>query len=149
MNYRSIVAAILALVIVMLVNLNLVAEAKTATPTTYTPDQIEQIQDYVAELSTFRDRLPELANLIQKQDWIYVRNFIHGPLGEIRATMLNVSRNLLPQEQAQARKVAKSVADNLVAIDRAALDGNYKVAVRNYAETVRDLATFLELVPKA
>lgn len=149
-KYRSVVSVILALVAVVFVNFGNAAEAKPkAQPLTYTSEQLETIQGYVNDLSKVRDRLPELAQLIQKQDWIYVRNFIHGPLGEIRATLLKLSRNLLPDAQAPARKAAKAVFDNLVAIDQAAVKGDYKLAIRNYAETIRDLDSFLQLVPQA
>lgn len=146
---RSILSILLALVAVVLVNLGNVAEAKPVKAPSYTPAQLETIQAYTTEVSALRDRLPELADLIQKQDWIFVRNFIHGPFGELRIKMLSLSRNLRPDAQAEASKVAKAVFDNLVAIDLAAQNKNYKVAIRNYAETVRDFDSFLQLVPKA
>jgi len=145
---RSIVVAVLALAFIVLLNFGSVAEAKPK-PQTYTGEQIEQIQSYTSELSALRDRLPELAALIQKQDWIFTRNFIHGPLGELRTKMLNVSRYVLPDAQPRIRAAAKLVFDNLVAIDEAAEVSNYKAAIRNYAETVRDFDAFLQLLPKA
>lgn len=148
-KYRSILSVLLALVLVVLVNLGSVAEAKPVKAKTYTVEQLEQIQNYASELSAIRDRLPELAVLIQEQDWIFTRNFIHGPLGELRIKMLNLSRNLLPEAQKEARTVAKAVFDNIVAIDQAAQNRDYAQAIRNYAETVRDFDTFLQLIPKA
>jgi photosystem II protein PsbQ len=148
-KYRSIFAAILAVAVVVLLSFGGVAEAKrVAKPPSYTSEQIAQIQEYASELSAIKDRLPELADLIQKQDWVFVRNFIHGPLGELRAKMAFASQNLLGEDQKQARAAAKTVVDNLVAIDQAAQAENYKLAIRNYAETVRDLDNFLSLLPK-
>jgi photosystem II protein PsbQ len=150
MIVRSILPLVLALVAVLIVNLGNVAAAKPpAKAASYTAEQIEQIQEYAAGLTEMRDRLPELANLIQTQDWTFARNFIHGPLGEIRFKMLYLSRNLLPADQKKARDLAKLVTDNLVAIDKAAERQDYAAAVRNYAETVRDLDAFLQLVPQA
>ncbi len=68
-------------------------------------------------------------------------------LGEIRTKMGSLALNLLPNDQKQARSLAKSVGDNLIAIDQAAKDKNYKAAIRNYAETIRDLDSLLQLVP--
>jgi photosystem II protein PsbQ len=148
-KYRSIFSILLAFALVLVLNLGTVAEAKPkAKLATYTPEQLELIQSYANELAAARDRMPELASLIQKQDWTYIRNFIHGPYGELRATMLNVARNLLPDAQAPTRKAAQVVFDNLVAIDQAAQDQNYKVAIRNYGETLRDFDAFLQLIPK-
>lgn len=146
---RSILTVLLALVLVVVMSLGSVAEAKRPSkPPTYTSEQITQLQGYASDLIALRDRLPELSTLIQKQDWVFVRNFIHGPLGEIRAKMSYLTQSLLPADRPTARKAAKLVSDNLVAIDQAAQDGNYKVAIRNYAETIRDLDAFLQLVPR-
>lgn len=148
-KYRSILSVLLALVMVLLMGFGNVAQAKRAPkPPTYTSEQIAQIQAYATELSNLRSRLSELSTLIQKQDWVFVRNFIRGPLGEIRVKMLYATQNLLPADQPAARKAAKAVFDNLIAIDQAAQDGDYKVAIRNYAETVRDLDGFLQLLPQ-
>lgn len=147
-KYRSILAAVLAVVMVVLLSFSDVAEAKRiAKPPSYTSEQIAQIQAYASELSTVRDRLPELADLIQKQDWVFVRNFIRGPLGELRTKMMFVSQNLLGEDQKQARAAAKAVFDNLIAIDQAAQKEDYKLAIRNYAETLRDFDGFLNLLP--
>ncbi|HEY9908131.1 MAG TPA: photosystem II protein PsbQ [Thermosynechococcaceae cyanobacterium] len=148
-KYRSVVSVLLAFALILLLSLGAVAEAKPTKSTTYTPDQLELIQGYAGELKAARDRLPELATLIQNQDWTFTRNFIHGPYGELRTTMLNVARNLLPDVQAPARKSAKLVFDNLVAIDKAAQDQDYKTAIRNYGETLRDFDAFLQLIPKS
>lgn len=148
-KYRSILIAVLAVVMVMLLSFGGVAEAKRVTkPLSYTSEQIEQIQDYASQLSAIRERMPELADLIQKQDWVFVRNFIHGPLGELRSKMMFVTQSLLGEDQKQARSAAKSVFDNLVAIDQAAQGRDYKLAIRNYAETLRDFDNFMTLLPK-
>jgi len=147
-KFRAVLVIVLALVAVVLLNPGNVAEAKRpAKPLSYTTEQISQIQATASDLSSIRDRMPELADLIQKQDWVFVGNFIHGPLGEIRTKMSSLALNLLPNDQKQARSLAKSVGDNLIAIDQAAKDKNYKAAIRNYAETIRDFDALLQLVP--
>ncbi len=148
-KYRAILTAVLAVLMVFLLSLGNGAEAKrVAKPLSYTSEQISQIQEYGSELSALRDRMPELADLIQKQDWVFVRNFIHGPLGELRAKMLYAAQNLLGDDQKQARAVAKAVFDNLVAMDQAAQNRDYRLAIRNYTETIRDFDNFLNLLPK-
>jgi photosystem II protein PsbQ len=149
-KYRSIVSVLLATVVAVLMLFgNPVAEARTVKTPTYTSEQLEQIQSYASELSAIRDRLPELGDLIQKQDWVFTRNFIHGPLGDFRFKMLSLSRLLLPNAQAEANKLAKAVFDDLIAIDLAAQDRKYQPAVSSYAETLKDFDAFLQLVPKA
>lgn len=148
-NFRSIVAVILAVVTALMLNVNSVDAAKVKKPLTYTTDQIEQLSVYVRDLQEMRDRMPELGSLINKKDWIFTRNFIHGPLGEMRVQMSNVSRTLLPDAQPGARKLAKEVFNDLVGIDLAAQDRNFNVAIKKYAEVLKGFDDFLGLVPEA
>ncbi len=148
-NFRSILALLLTVVMTFLLNMGSVEAAKVKKPVTYAPEQLEQIEVYAGDVQALRDRLPELAELIQNQDWTFTRNFIHGPYGELRVVMQNLSRNLLPDAQLDARTLAKTVFDDLVQIDLAAQQGNYKTAMREYGNTVKDFDSFLALVPEA
>lgn len=144
-KYRSAVAFILMLITVTFVSFGCTTVAK---PLAYTSAQVEEIQTYVAEVSALRDRLPELATLVEKQNWTFVRNFIHGPLGELRTRMSYISRNLLPDDQVKARDRAQETFKSLVAIDAAAEKEDYKAAVRSLDKTIKGLDSFLELVPQ-
>jgi photosystem II protein PsbQ len=147
---KAVISFVLVVVAVVVLTVGSVAEAKPPKkPATYTSEQIEQIQAYASDIEALRDRLPELASLIQDQNWVFVRNFIHGPLGEIRIKMVTFARNLLPDAQKQANQLAKEVFENLVAIDQAAARKDYKAAIRNYSETVRDIEAFLQLAPQS
>lgn len=148
-NFRSIVAIILAVVTTFMLSVNSVEAAKVKKPLTYTSDQLEQLSVYTSDLQAMRDRLPELGSLINKKDWIFARNFIHGPLGELRIQMANVSRTLLPDAQPGARKLAKEVFDDLVTIDLAAQNRNFPLAIKKYAEVLKGFDEFLALVPAA
>ncbi len=145
-KYRKFLVSFLALIATVLVSCS--SPPPVAQVTTYTGEQIAQIQEYVDKISEVRDRLPELQKLIQTEDWIYIRNFIHGPVGDLRVDMVNLTRNLLPKAQPQAQALAKDVFDHLVDIDQAAQTKNYKVAVRNYAQVVKDLDSFFQLIPQ-
>ncbi len=146
---RSIVSAALALLMVLVMGVGRVEAAKVKKPLTYVPEQIEQIQGYATELQAMRDRLPELGLLIQQRDWTFARNLIHGPLGELRVKMQNVSRNLLPDAQPAARTLAKEVFNDLTALDLAAQNSNAAAAQREYSAVVKDFDAFLALVPEA
>lgn len=148
-KYRSILAVIFAVVAVFLIGFSNPATAKPVKKLTYTSAQIADIQNYANELATMGNRLPELQDLIQKEDWTFVRNFIHGPLGDIRVKMSLVAGKLLPDAQKQARQVAREVGNDLVAIDQAAEKREYKTAIRYYGETIKDLEAFFQLLPNA
>ncbi|MEC4894424.1 MAG: photosystem II protein PsbQ [Oscillatoria sp. PMC 1051.18] len=144
-HFRSILSLVLVLVMTLLVSCGS-PEAKA--PPTYTPDRIAQVSRSLTPVVEVRERLPELKQLIQKQDWIYVGNFIHGPLGSLRHDLSYVARNLLPGDQPAARELAKDIAVHFEKIDAAAKDANYAEAVRNYNEVVDDLDTFIGQAPK-
>lgn len=144
-TYRSAIAFVLMLLTVTLVSCSSVVEAK---PLSYTSAQVEEIQPYAADLLALHDRLPELATLVQEENWTFVRNFIHGPLGELRTKMAYISRDLLPADQIKARELTKETFKNLVAIDAAAGKEDYKLAVRSLGKTVSSLDSFLALIPK-
>jgi hypothetical protein len=63
--------------------------------------------------------------------------------------MSYVTRQMLPQDQKQASKLAKDLFESLEAIDVAADDGDYQAAIANYGTAVKDFDDFLALVPEA
>lgn len=146
-RFRSIVAFMLMLLTVFVVNCSSVAAATISK--TYTAEQIEQIQHTVSEVQALRDRMQELATLIQNRKWNDVKSFIHGPYGELRALMLRAGRELLPDADKQAKEAAKAVFGHLVRIDQAADEGNYQLAIRNYSEALKDFDAFFQLIPNA
>ena len=145
-RYRSILALALAFVTTLLVSCG---SPTAKQPPTYTTAQIEQIQQYVSDIQKLGDRLPELAKLIQDENWVFVKNFIRGPLGELRVKMSGIERNLLPDVQPKARETAKELFKALVLIDESAQKRDYQSAIRNYAALQKDLNDFLALTPKA
>lgn len=143
---RSIVSLILAIVAVFLVSCG--GPTAANLPQTYTPVQIEQIQEYLPDIVSLRNRMSEIPIMIQRRDWIGVRNFIHGPLGELRLKMTYVTRNLLPSQQKAAREVTRQLFDDLVKVEQAIEESNTQGAVRNYQATLADINKFLDLVPQ-
>ena len=63
-------------------------------PPSYTPSQIEKIQEYVPDLVAVKDRGSELQKLIENEDWIDVGTFIHGPITEAKLNMNFIVYNL-------------------------------------------------------
>lgn len=145
-RYRSILSLIIVIVATFLVSCGSPTVAKA--PPTYTAAQIEQIQQYVPDMVALRDRMSELQMLIKRRDWIDVSNFIHGPLGELRLEMINVSRKLLPKDQERASQLTRDFFDDLVKIDQAAKDGQSERVTLNYRQALADLDNFLQLLPK-
>jgi photosystem II protein PsbQ len=144
--FRPLISLLLVLVSVLVVSCGDGSQVKAPT---YSAAQLTQIQTTSKNVAALTDRLPELAALIQERDWNNVKSFIHGPMGEIRTRMSGLSRELLPGTKEQALQISKEIFEHLNKIDAAAGDNDYKLAIRNYGEALKDLASFEKLIPPA
>jgi photosystem II protein PsbQ len=148
-KYRSIVALALAFVMVVMLSFASPAEAKTKKKKqVYTAAQIETIRDYEADINVMRDRLSDLGALIEKEDWVFARNFIHGPLGELRFKMLGIAKELFPETATKARDVTRTVFNQLNLIDKASADKDYRAAKKAFGEMNKNIEVFLALLPQ-
>ncbi|WP_322744266.1 photosystem II protein PsbQ [Planktothrix mougeotii] len=146
-RYRSILACILALVTTFVVGCG---SPKVEIPKTYTEAQIQQIQKYNSDLLALRDRFTtELPRYISARNWVQVDTFIHGPLGTLLQEMNYLTKNLLPDAQPKARELAREVFEHLVEVTKAAENRDPVKAASGYQEALKDLDSFLSLVPQA
>ena len=142
----SIFSLILVIVVTFLFGCSGPTIAKA--PPIYTPVQLQKIQQYSTKIIAVRERGPELEDLIEKQDWRKVDNFIHGPMTEVKLAMNYIAPNLLPQEQKSARKISRNMLNNLLKIDRATKVGNSLLALNSYSAVYADIDKFLKLLVK-
>jgi photosystem II protein PsbQ len=116
---------LLALVVVM--SFGLVAcDSGKAKAASLSPEDIAYIERQAEGFLAARDRLPELATLVNEKDWTFTRNVIHGPMQEVGREMLYINQRLLPTERAEANKRADALKAALADLDEAARlqDGN-------------------------
>ena len=143
--FRSILPLILVAVATLLVSCS---GGTAAAPPTYTPEKLQKIETYRIPVDIARDRLFELGEYIDDEDWVNTKTFIHGPLGLIRRDMTYLSNALLPDDREQATELAKDIFNHFEDIDAAANDKNYAAAISEYKEVVSDFDVYLELVPQ-
>ncbi|MGD1919620.1 MAG: photosystem II protein PsbQ [Pleurocapsa sp.] len=140
---------ILSLILVLATTLLVSCGSPTASaPPTYTPDKLQKIKIYRIPLDVARQRIPELGEYIEKEDWVNADSFLHGPLGLIRRDLTYLSKALLPDEQEPALEMAKDIFKHIENIDVAVDENDYKVAVSQYKEMVSDLDAYSSLIPK-
>ncbi|NJN86943.1 MAG: photosystem II protein PsbQ [Leptolyngbyaceae cyanobacterium SL_7_1] len=144
MRYRSIVSLLLVAVVTFLTSCSSPTVAKGPT---YSPEQIAQLQDYVADVQEMRDRLLAIPPLVQQQRWNDVQTYIHGPLGEMRVRMSRLARGLEPKLQKEALNAAKEVFEHVVLIDEATVANDSRKALFNYNQALQDFDAFLKYVP--
>ena len=116
-------------------------------PTTYTPEMLQQVELYSPAVASLRDRFPELADYIQKKDWVNVQSFIHGPMGELRSRVNRLAATLLTKDQPQAQALTKDLYAHLERLDEAAATNQQVVAGQEYRNALDDFDSFLSLVP--
>lgn len=119
-----------------------------ATPPTYTPEQLQKIQEYAPKIVAVQERSAELQELIEDKDWINVDNFIHGPMTEAKLNMKYLASNLLPEQQKSAQKILREMSSNLVKIYDAAKEADIQQALNSYDAAFADIYKFLDLVPE-
>ncbi|MBC6422245.1 MAG: photosystem II protein PsbQ [Hormoscilla sp. SP5CHS1] len=143
LRYRSFLALVLALVTVFVVS----CATLTAQPPLYDQSKLAQVKIFLPTILATRDRMPELEKLIEERDWVFVGNFIHGPLGDLRREMKSLARNLLPPDDKAATKAADRLFNDIEAIDAAAEANSYAQAAVSYKAAIKDFDSFLDLIP--
>lgn len=143
--YRAVVGVLLAAIATLLVSCG---GGPAAEAPTYTPEKISQLQNYVNRIEVTRERLPELARYIEKDNWINVDNFTHGPLGQLRSELTRLGNQLLPEDQEKAKFLTDDILGHLQNLDEASQARNYDKAIAQYGEFVDDFDAFFTLLPE-
>ncbi len=144
--FRSLLSLMLVVATTLLVSCS---STSATAPTTYTPEKIAQLQTIVEPIEAIRERMVEVENLIEEENWVDTVTLIHGPFGQLRSKMTYLSRSLLPKDQEKATELAKQLFNDFEGIDAAAKNRNYGAASSKYRSAVRDFDAFLSLIPKA
>ena len=144
--FRPILSIMLVLVTTLLVSCSSPNKAKI--PTVYSPEKIAQLQPFRAPIGEAREEMEKtLKDLIQTENWVDTRTFIHGPLGGLRQDMAIVSKKLLQKDQKLARDLARELFSDFDRIDEAAKDRNQIAAASAYGRAIQDFDAYLDLVP--
>lgn len=68
---------------------------------------------------TARNRLPELAELVNERNWVFTANLIHGPMQEVGREMSYINQRLLPADRPEANKLAQNLKTAMAQLDEA------------------------------
>ena len=66
-----------------------------------------------------RNRLPELAELVNDRNWVFTANLIHGPMQEVGREMSYINQRLLPADRPEANKLAQNLKTAMAQLDEA------------------------------
>jgi photosystem II protein PsbQ len=83
------------------------------------PADMALIERQAAGFLSARNRLPELASLVNERNWVFTANLIHGPMQEVGREMSYINQRLLPADRPEAEKRATALKTALAQLDEA------------------------------
>ena len=140
--------AALCLCLVLCFGLAACDGSANANPATISPEDMAVIRRQAEGFTAAKDRLPELAKLVDERDWTFTRNLIHGPMQEVGREMLYINQRLLPQDRAEANKVATSLKDAMADLDEAARLQDSAKLQKSFEDLETDFTNYAELIPE-
>lgn len=142
--FRSFLSVILILVATVLVSCG---SPQASAPPTYTPEKLQQIETYRIPVDNARNNMSRLKELIQEQDWVDTRSYIHGPLGFLRRDFRYLSDSLLPNDAKQAKEISEDIFLRLENIDAAAKDQDSRTVATEFNKAISDFDEYINLIP--
>jgi photosystem II protein PsbQ len=139
--------AAVALVLLLCVGFISPAEAKGKAAKTISPEDMAVIRRQAEEFMEAKDRLPELASLVNERDWVFTRNLIRGPMQPLGREMLYINQRLLPQDRKEADKRAAELKAALAELDEAARLQDGSRLTKEYSRVASGFGAYAEMIP--
>jgi photosystem II protein PsbQ len=124
------------------------AAAAKKAPTTISPDDMAVITRQAEGFLAARDRLPDLAKLVNEKDWTFTRNLIHGPMQEVSREMLYINKRLLPADRPEAIKRANNLKAALAELDEAARLQDGDALRKSYIKVASGFGLYAQVLPE-
>jgi photosystem II protein PsbQ len=139
--------AVLCLSLVLCFGLVACDGSQGRKPPTISADDLATIQRQAEGFLSARDRLPELATLVNERNWVFTRNLIHGPMQEVGREMLYINQRLLPADRAEANERADNLKTALAQLDEAARLQDGERLRKAYIQVARDFGLYAQVLP--
>ncbi|HJN36919.1 MAG: photosystem II protein PsbQ [Prochlorococcus sp.] len=114
---------------------------------TISPDEMAVIRRQAEGFEEARERLPDLAQLVDDQNWVFTRNLIHGPMQEVGKEMEYINIRLPRKDQQAANRLAKNLKNAFEDLDEGAKQQNASRMQSAYANVVQGFADYAEVIP--
>ena len=124
------------------------AAAAKKAPTTISPADMAAITHQAEGFLAARDRLPELATLVNERNWVFTRNLIHGPMQEVSREMLYINQRLLPADRPEATKRANNLKAALADLDEAARLQDGEALRKSYIKVASGFGLYAQMLPE-
>ena len=138
------------LVLVLVLSLSVVACSgnQASTAPSLSPEAISSITRQAEGFLAARDRLPDLAELVNNRNWVFTRNLIHGPMQEVSRQMLYINRLLLPADRAEANERAADLKAEMAELDEAARLQDAEALRKAYIKVASGFGLYAQLLPE-
>ena len=140
--------AALLLALVLSVSVAACSGSRASPPATLSPEAISAITRQAEGFLAARDRLPDLAELVNNRNWVFTRNLIHGPMQEVGREMLYINRLLLPSERVEATQRANELKASLADLDEAARLQDGEALRKAYIKVASGFGLYAQLLPQ-
>ena len=138
--------ALVALAVVLSFGLTACSGGNAKAPT-LSADDIAVIERQAEGFLAARNRLPELATLVNERDWTFTRNLIHGPMQEVGREMLYINQRLLPADRAEATKRADALKEAFAELDEAARLQDANKLSKAYIKVASGFGLYAQILP--
>lgn len=140
---------VLCLATVLCLGLSACDGSQGKKPPTISPEDMALIERQAEGFLAARNRLPELAALVNERNWVFTANLIHGPMQEVGREMLYINKLLLPADQAQANQRANQLKTALADLDEAARLQDGDGLRKAYIKVASGFGSYAEVIPAA
>ncbi len=138
---------LLAVALLLSVSLVACSGGQSRKPPTISPEDMTLIARQTEGFLAAKDRLPELADLVNERDWVFTRNLIHGPMQDLGREMLYINQRLLPADRAEAAKRATRLKTSLADLDEAARLQDGDNLRKTYIKVATGFSAYAEVIP--
>ena len=138
----------LTLVLMLTVSLAACGGNQARKPPTISAENIGIITRQAEGFLASRDKLPELAELVNKKNWVFTRNLIHGPMQEVGRQMLYINKLLLPADRGEAEKRARQLKASLADLDEAARLQEGENLRKAYIKVASNFGLYAQILPE-
>ncbi|MCT0206777.1 photosystem II protein PsbQ [Synechococcus sp. CS-1332] len=139
--------ALLAVALLLSVSLVACSGDQTRKPPTISPADMTLIARQAEGFLASKERLPELADLVNDRNWVFTRNLIHGPMQDLGRQMLYINQRLLPADRAEAGKRATKLKSSLAKLDEAARLQDGENLRKDYIKVATGFSAYAEVIP--
>ena len=94
-----------------------------------------------------RNRLPELAELVNDRNWVFTANLIHGPMQEVGREMSYINQRLLPADRPEANKLAQNLKTAMAQLDEATKLQDGDMLRKAYIQVASGFGRYAQVLP--